>query len=105
LGILPLGLLFKEFSMTQDEAELIFQHNPERPFRQYLKGIVIEPGLALNESAASFFQTLDGKTTVRAGAAKVAASYDTTPEACLADCLELARELEKERIITRVEQH
>jgi hypothetical protein len=89
--------------MSHTDADSIFQHNPSRPFREYLKGIVIEPGLALNESAASFFKILDGQTTVRDAAAMVAASYETSLDECLVDCLELVRELEKENIISRVE--
>ena len=80
----------------------VFQHNPQRPHRSYLKGVVIEPGLALNETAALFFQALDGKRTVSEAADAVAQEYDISPQECLGDCLELARDLEKEEIIVRI---
>lgn len=82
--------------------EVIFKHNPERPSRSYLKGIVIEPGLALNETAALFYQALDGKRTLLQAATKVAENYDIPSKQCLTDCLELAKDLEAESIIHRV---
>ena len=88
--------------MTDSYEHSIFQHNPERPHRSYLKGIVIEPGLALNESAAVFYKALDGIRDLTQAAAEVAVVYDISLPQSVADCIELARELENERIILRV---
>lgn len=88
--------------MVTVNDQVIYAHNLERPSRVYLKGIVIEPGLALNETAALFYSSLNGKRTLAEVVELLAESYDAPLSQCLDDCVELAQELEIEKIILRV---
>jgi hypothetical protein len=89
--------------MTLIDGKTIFKRNPERPHRSYLKGVVIEPGLALNETAAILYNVLDGTRDLDSAASEIAQTYDVPHAECLSDCLELVKELESENIIIRVE--
>lgn len=90
--------------MSSLNEHAIFKHNPERPSRSYLKGIVIEPGLALNESAAIFYNALDGKKNLLQAASELASLYEISVEQCLTDCIELARDLVAEKIIVQIRE-
>jgi hypothetical protein len=76
---------------------------PSRPARKYLKGMVVEPGLTLNETAADFYTRMDGTRTVGAICQELQEEYDVDYDTLLRDCSEMARQLVDEGAAVVVE--
>jgi hypothetical protein len=72
---------------------LVLRHSSTITWRQYLKSVVIEPGFALNETAAEVFTRIDGKRTVGDIAREIAVEYSVDPSTCHDDVHELVGEL------------
>lgn len=79
--------------------EVVPTINENCVWRKYLKGIVIEPGLALNETGALFFEKCDGTRTIEQICELISAEYQVDIEECLHDMLELCAELEEQEIL------
>lgn len=77
------------------EIELgsVLERDPSRPARAYLKGTIIEPGLALNEVATSIYGLLDGQRSLADIVDAIVAEYDVDEQTCRNDVLTVAREL------------
>jgi len=73
--------------------DLVLRHSSTITWRQYLKSVVIEPGFALNETAAEVFTRIDGKRTVGDIAREIAVEYSVDPSTCHDDVHELVGEL------------
>jgi hypothetical protein len=73
--------------------DLVLCHSSTVQWRQYLKSVVIEPGFALNETAAAVFTLIDGKRTVGDIAREIAVEYSVDPSTCQSDVHELVGEL------------
>lgn len=80
-------------------AETVFKHNPERTWRKYLKGVVVEPGIALNESATEIFTRVDGKKTFAQICQEVADVFDIDLATSTADTAELLADLKEQGIV------
>jgi hypothetical protein len=91
--------------VTALNEESVIAPVPERPARKYLRGIIIDPGLALNSVAADIYELLDGKRTLRDVATRIAAEYDVTEDQCRADAVNLAIELVDEGVARVVAQY
>lgn len=77
-----------------DIAEtLVLQVSSDITWRSYLKSVVIEPGFALNETAAAVFTRIDGVRTVGEIADEVAKEFEVDPAECRDDVRELVAEL------------
>lgn len=78
--------------------------NENRVWRQYMKGIVIEPGLALNETGAEFLLACDGTRTLKDITQEMSDQYDIPFDECLTDLAELCQDLLDRDIIRLVEK-
>lgn len=85
--------------MTTLSDSSVLEPSPERPSREYHRGLIIEPGLALNTVAADIYKLLDGNRTLKAVAATISSEYDVTEQQCLTDVINLATELVEEGVI------
>ncbi|MFF5181834.1 PqqD family protein [Micromonospora sp. NPDC000316] len=61
--------------------------------RQYLKGLVIEPGLSLNEVGAFVFGLVDGHRSVAGIVEAMTQEYDVPADECRQDVVELLTQL------------
>ena len=80
-------------------AEQIFQLSPSITWRKYLKGVVVEPGIALNESATEVFLRIDGQRSVAAISRELTSLFEIDYETCLADTVALMTDLAEQGII------
>ncbi|MBU2659401.1 PqqD family protein [Bacillus cabrialesii] len=67
----------------------VLSKNPEMPSRKYLKSIIIEPGITLNEMASDIYNHIDGKMSIHDICSKIVNEYDVDYQTCLEDCMEL----------------
>ncbi|AKE25831.1 D-Aspartate ligase [Bacillus sp. LM 4-2] len=67
----------------------VLSKNPEMPSRKYLKSIIIEPGITLNEMASDIYNHIDGKVSIHDICSKIVNEYDVDYQTCLEDCMEL----------------
>ncbi|MFH9552866.1 PqqD family protein [Streptomyces sp. NPDC017435] len=81
--------------MTID-AGAVLERSPERNHRTYLKGVVIEPGLALNESAADLYLKLDGEHTLEQLCTDLRSTYDAELDVLVQDAIAVCSELLEE---------
>jgi hypothetical protein len=72
--------------------DLVLRHSATVTWRQYLKSVVIEPGFALNETAAAVFTRIDGKRTVGDIAREIAEEFSVDLPTCQSDVHELVGE-------------
>lgn len=84
-------------------ADTVVRHNPERASRKYLKGIVVEPDLTLNESAADLYERFDGVLSLAEVCANVVEMYDVDLETLLADAVPAVQEMVNEGAVLEVE--
>jgi hypothetical protein len=82
-------------------AELVLKHNPERVWRQYLKGVVVEPGVALNETAAAIFLKIDGQRTLRQICEDLIQEFDVDWDTFFGDASEVVQDLLDQGIVLR----
>jgi Coenzyme PQQ synthesis protein D (PqqD) len=76
---------------------------PNCKWREYLRGIIIEPELALNETAAVLFRLIDGKKSITEISLEASKHYQNiTVEKVLEDARALIERLEEEKIVTFV---
>jgi Coenzyme PQQ synthesis protein D (PqqD) len=76
---------------------------PNCKWREYLKGIVIEPELALNETAAVIFRLIDGKRSLVEISLEASKHYqDITVARVLEDAMDLVERLQEEEVVTFV---
>lgn len=76
---------------------------PNCKWREYLKGIVIEPELALNETAAVIFRLIDGKKSLVEISLEASKHYkDITVAKVLEDAMDLVERLQEEEVVTFV---
>ncbi|GAB3447117.1 PqqD family protein [Actinophytocola sediminis] len=87
--------------MRIDERSVL-EPSPDRPARDYLKGVVIEPGITLNESAGEVYRLFDGVRSVRDICDRLTAQYEVDHETVLADVTGLADELLAEGVLRPV---
>jgi hypothetical protein len=80
-------------------AERIIQLNPSITWRKYLKGVVVEPGIALNESATEVFLRIDGKRSVGDITRELTSVFEIDHETCLADTVALIADLADQGIV------
>lgn len=73
--------------------------HPECIWRKYLKGVVIEPGLALNETGALFFENCDGEKSIDQICRIIQTEYTVSYEECLQDLIEMCEDLEEQEIL------
>lgn len=85
--------------MTKVEATTVLERAGERSTRHYLKGLVIEPGLTLNETAASIYRKLDGVVSLSDICKGLLDEYDVDLETIVADAILLAQELLDEGVV------
>ncbi|MGW2617592.1 PqqD family protein [Streptomyces sp. NPDC001500] len=78
------------------DAGAVLERSPERTHRTYLKGVVIEPGLALNESAADLYLMLDGEHSLEELCADLLATYDAELDVLVQDAVVVCSELVEE---------
>lgn len=81
----------------------VLRHNPDRVWRQYLKGVVVEPGIALNETAASLFLRIDGNRTLEQICVDLLEEYDTDLATFSADAVSVATDLLEQGIVLEVD--
>jgi Coenzyme PQQ synthesis protein D (PqqD) len=76
---------------------------PNCKWRAYLKGIVIEPEIALNETAAVIFRLIDGKKSLIEISLEASKHYQNiTVAKVLEDAMALIERLKEEEIVTFV---
>lgn len=74
--------------------------NPDVAWRRYLKGVVIDPDLALNETAATIFLAIDGQRSVMDIAAIVEQAYSVSLDQATGDCITLLQALIDDSLVT-----
>jgi hypothetical protein len=75
----------------------------DRAWRVYRKGVVIEPGLALNRAGAIYWRLADGDTTLVAIAGAIAAVLGGAErEQVLDDIVALTHELYEQSLVSLV---
>jgi coenzyme PQQ synthesis protein D (PqqD) len=79
--------------------QTVLFHNPERIWRQYLKGVVVEPGVALNETAAALFTQVNGERTLEQICTELLNEFDTDAETCYQDAVEVVTDLLEQGIL------
>lgn len=79
--------------------QTVLTHNPERLWRQYLKGVVIEPGVALNETAAALFIRINGERTLDQICAELLTEFEADAETCYQDAVEVVTDLLEQGIV------
>lgn len=72
---------------------------PHVQWHQYLRGIMIEPSTALNETAADFFERIDGQRSLEEIATEMMRIYDVEKETLIGDVIAIAKELCAQQII------
>lgn len=82
--------------ITKDSIPSI---HPECVWRKYLKGIVIEPGLALNETGAILFEHCDGTRTIEQICDIILTEYQISKAECLQDTIEMCEEMHEQDIL------
>lgn len=85
--------------MTSVSEASVLEPAPDRSARKYLKGIIVDPGLALNSVAADIYQLLDGQRTLGDIVARIATDYNVSEDRCLEDTVRLASELIDEGVV------
>jgi hypothetical protein len=89
--------------MYHFSADAIPCLKPNCKWRAYLKGIVIEPELALNETAAVIFRLIDGKKSLIEISLEASRYYkDIAVAQVLKDSMSLLERLQEEEVITFV---
>jgi Coenzyme PQQ synthesis protein D (PqqD) len=89
--------------MYHFSADAIPCLKPNCKWRAYLKGIVIEPELALNETAAVIFRLIDGKKSLAEISLEASKHYQgITVAKVLEDAMDLLERLQEEEVITFV---
>lgn len=73
--------------------DAIVQRHPQLKMRKYLKGTIIEPGLALNEVATYILDRIDGQRTIADICHELVKNYDIDYEKCLQDTIELIEQM------------
>lgn len=81
----------------------IIQLNRSITWRKYLKGVVVEPGIALNESATEVFLLIDGKRSIGEITRELCSVFDIDYETCLADTVALVADLADQGIVDVVD--
>jgi hypothetical protein len=71
----------------------VLKRNPELAWRKYLKSVVIDPGVALNETAALVFERMDGTRTLGDICVEIISEFEIDRATCLNDTLSLARDM------------
>jgi hypothetical protein len=71
----------------------VLKRNPELAWRKYLKSVVIDPGVALNETAAIVFERMDGTRTLGAICVEIMGEFEIDRATCVNDTLALVRDL------------
>jgi len=89
--------------MHHFSADTVPHLRPNCKWREYLKGIVIEPELALNETAAVIFRLIDGKRSLMEISLEASRHYKDIPVGqVLKDAMNLVERLQEEEVITFV---
>ncbi len=89
--------------MYHFNTDAIPRLKPNCKWRAYLKGIVIEPELALNETAAVIFRLIDGKKSLTEISLEASRYYkDITVAQVLKDAMSLVERLQEEEVVTFV---
>lgn len=88
--------------MTEVTKDLVVAINPTVQWRKYLKGIVIDPGLALNETAAEFFSCFDGKRSLSSISMEIAETFGVSEQQCFDDLKALVEDLLGEEIVVGI---
>ncbi|WP_206923011.1 PqqD family protein [Alicyclobacillus suci] len=82
----------------------VFAHQEGIQTRKYLKSIIIEPGITLNETAAFVFERMDGHRTLGDICNEMVSTYDVDYNTALNDVVSVSAYLiEKNAILTVVE--
>lgn len=74
-------------------ADTIVAPAPGVETRRYLKGMVIDPGISLNEVASFIFSQFDGERSLKQVAEAVTREYRISLDDCLPDVIGTASEL------------
>lgn len=77
----------------------VLKINPSTQWRRYLKGIVLDPDLALNETGTEFFTRIDGVRTIEDIGIEIAALFNVDAAFCIKDLMLLAEQLIGEGIL------
>jgi hypothetical protein len=72
---------------------------PQVQWHRYLRGIMIEPSTALNETAADFFERIDGERSLEDIATEMMQLYDVEKETVISDVIAMAKELYAQQIL------
>ncbi|AUX27279.1 uncharacterized protein SOCEGT47_078630 [Sorangium cellulosum] len=68
-------------------------------WREHAKGVVINPMMALNDTAATIFRLIDGERTVGAIAGEIARQYDAPADEVLPDTIHFIEQLIDKKIV------
>lgn len=81
------------------ENNTILAKNPDNVTRKYLKGIIIEPGMSLNQVAADFYERIDGQREFISIVTEIAEEYDTDVQTCIEDLQALSKQLIEKEVV------
>lgn len=79
--------------MSLIDGSTVLARNGERSARRYLKGVVIEPRLTLNETAAAIYEALDGISSLNHICQQLLKEYEVERDQLLGDAISLMQEL------------
>ncbi len=79
--------------------ESVCKRNPEVTWRKYLKSVVIDPGVALNETAAAVFERMDGTRTLGTICTEIMSEFEIDRDSCVKDILSLVREMIEQGLV------
>jgi hypothetical protein len=82
------------------DKETIPKLKNEVKWRTYLKGIVIEPEIALNETASCIFRLINGENSIQAMVKEILNEYQSiNEEELLKDIILLIERLVEEKVV------
>lgn len=88
--------------MTNIDEQMVFRTSDKVVWRKYLRSVVIEPGIALNETAAAVFERLDGARTIGQICREVVDEFDVEYSVCLSDTRALVSEMLEHGMLEQV---
>lgn len=82
--------------------DTVLKKNRNNVERKYLKGIIIEPGLSLNQVASDFYEKINGELTFLSIATQISKDYDVSIDDCINDLETLTTQLLEKELVFKV---
>lgn len=82
--------------------DTVLKKNPNNVERKYLKGIIVEPGLSLNQVASDFYEKINGELTFLSIATQISKEYDVSINDCINDLETLTTQLLEKELVFKV---